>query len=69
VRRLESLARRILAAWWLGLRCTGMSVYACGDRSAGPSGAWGRPGALHPERLAAHIPPSPAERRLWAELG
>ncbi|WP_319460518.1 DUF6059 family protein [Micromonospora sp. RTP1Z1] len=61
---------------WLGLQHCGASYtglilppHAATPGPGGTTPAATAPASGHPERLAAHLPMSPAEERLWADLG
>jgi hypothetical protein len=73
VRWLRAVSRTL----WLGLQHCGASYTGlilppppgAPDPAGRVSAAGSAPTAGHPERLAAHVPMSPVEERLWAELG
>lgn len=73
VRWLRTVSRTL----WLGLQHCGASytglILPPPPGASSPAGrastAASTPGEGHPERLATHVPMSPVEERLWAELG
>ncbi|WP_130331210.1 DUF6059 family protein [Micromonospora kangleipakensis] len=61
---------------WLGLQHCGASYTglilpppAAAPDPEGAAPTVTAPASGHPERLAAHVPMSPVEERLWADLG
>ncbi len=69
--------RTVSRTLWLGLQHCGASysgmILPPPPSAPDPAGradpASLAPTSGHPERLAAHVPMSPVEERLWAELG
>ncbi|RZU73020.1 hypothetical protein EV384_1412 [Micromonospora kangleipakensis] len=72
VRWLRTVSRTL----WLGLQHCGASYTglilpppAAAPDPEGAAPTVTAPASGHPERLAAHVPMSPVEERLWADLG
>ncbi|WP_408630990.1 DUF6059 family protein [Micromonospora inositola] len=66
--------RTVSRTLWLGLQHCGASyaglILPPHHGTTQPAGtAPAAPASGHPERLAAHVPMSPVEERLWADLG